>query len=151
MADFSMWRLFRWGATAWAEILRLHGMVADWNNRWRLVENARGRKLNHSNMRSYYSGIILLLVPLLKFSQGMKARVSLLMERLKLCYGMAWNELGYKGGGGCQDQSTNGVGATGILVSVFRYYCGILRLEYEHGCLYFGLVSCQLGMYPGLM
>ena len=71
MSDYSTRRSFRRGATTRAEILGLPGTVTDLNNRWRSVENAKGRKVNHSNMRSYYSGIRLLLVPLLKFSQAM--------------------------------------------------------------------------------
>jgi hypothetical protein len=71
MTDYSMRRSFRRGATTRAEIRDLPGTVTDLNNRWRSVENAKEKKLNHSNMRGYYSGIRLLLVPLLKFSQAM--------------------------------------------------------------------------------
>jgi hypothetical protein len=71
MTDYSARRSFRRGATTRAEILGLPGTATDLNNRWRSVENAKGRKVNHSSMRSYYSGIRLLLVPLLKFSQAM--------------------------------------------------------------------------------
>jgi hypothetical protein len=71
MTDFSTRRSFRRGATSRAEIRELPGTVTDLNNRWRSVERAKGKKVNHSNMRSYYSGIRLMLVPLLKFSQAM--------------------------------------------------------------------------------
>jgi hypothetical protein len=71
MSDYSTRRSFRRGATTRAEILGLPGTVTDLNNRWRSVENAKGKKVNHSSMRGYYSGIRLLLVPLLKFSQAM--------------------------------------------------------------------------------
>jgi hypothetical protein len=71
MIDFSSRRSFRRGATSRAEIPESPGAVTDLNNRWRSAEQAKGKKVNHSNMRSYYTGIRLMLVPLLKFSQAM--------------------------------------------------------------------------------
>ena len=71
LMDFSTRRSFRRGATTRAEILELSTMVTDLNNRWRSVEKAQGKRIHHSSMRSYYSGIRLMLVSLLKFSQAM--------------------------------------------------------------------------------
>jgi hypothetical protein len=71
LLDFSTRRSFRRGATTRAEILELPETVTNLNNRWRSVEKAQGRKINHSSMRSYYSGIRLMLESLLKFSQAM--------------------------------------------------------------------------------
>jgi predicted lipid carrier protein YhbT len=71
MLDYRTRQSFRQGATTRAEILWLPGTVTDLNIRWRSVENAKGKKVNHSSMRGYYSGIRLLLVPLLKISQAM--------------------------------------------------------------------------------
>jgi hypothetical protein len=69
--DYSTRRSFRRGATSRAEILGLSETITNLNNRWRSVEKAQGRRLNHSSMRSYYSGIRLMLEPLLKFSKAM--------------------------------------------------------------------------------
>jgi hypothetical protein len=71
MTDYSTRRSFRRGATTRAEILGLSSTITDLNNRWRSVEKAQGRRINHSSMRSYYSGIRLMLESLLKFSQAM--------------------------------------------------------------------------------
>jgi hypothetical protein len=71
LLDYSTRRSFRRGATTRAEILQLPDTVTDLNNRWRSVEKAQGRKISHSSMRSYYSGIRLMLESLLKFSQAM--------------------------------------------------------------------------------
>jgi hypothetical protein len=69
--DYSTRRSFRRGATTKAEILRLSDTVTNLNNRWRAVEKAQGIRINHSSMRSYYSGIRLMLESLLKFSKAM--------------------------------------------------------------------------------
>jgi hypothetical protein len=71
LSDYSTRRSFRRGATTRAEILGLSSTITDLNNRWRSVEKAQGRRINHSSMRSYYSGIRLMLESLLKFSQAM--------------------------------------------------------------------------------
>jgi hypothetical protein len=71
MTDYSTRRSFRRGATSRAEILGLSETITNLNNRWRSVEKAKGRRLNHSSMRSYYSGIRLMLVTLLEFSKAM--------------------------------------------------------------------------------
>jgi hypothetical protein len=71
MQMFSTRRSFRRGATTRAEILGLSSTITDLNNRWRSVEQAKGRRMGHSSMRSYYSGIRLMLATLLKFSQAM--------------------------------------------------------------------------------
>jgi hypothetical protein len=71
MASYSTRRSFRRGATTRAELLGLSETVTNLNNRWRSVEKAQGRKLSHSSMRSYYSGIRLMLVLLLEFSKAM--------------------------------------------------------------------------------
>jgi hypothetical protein len=72
LANYSTRRSFRRGAaTSRAEILGLSDTVINVNNRWRSVEKAKGRRTNHSSMWSYYSGIRLMLIPLLKFSQAM--------------------------------------------------------------------------------
>jgi hypothetical protein len=71
VANYSSRRSFRRGATPRAEILGLSDTVTNLINRWRSVEKAKGRKINHSSMRSYYLGIRLMLVPLLKFLQAM--------------------------------------------------------------------------------
>jgi hypothetical protein len=70
LANYST-RRSRRGATSRAEILGLSDTVTNLNNRWRLVEKAKGRRINHSSMQSYYSGIRLMLVPLLKCLQAM--------------------------------------------------------------------------------
>ena len=71
LADYSTRRSFRRGATTRAEILELSETVTNLNNRWRSVEKAKGKRIHHSSMRSYYSGIRLMLTSLLKFSQAM--------------------------------------------------------------------------------
>jgi hypothetical protein len=71
LSDYSTRRSFRRGATTRAEILELSETVTNLNNRWRSVEKAQGKRIHHSSMRSYYSGIRLMLVSLLKFSQAM--------------------------------------------------------------------------------
>jgi hypothetical protein len=71
MMDYSTRRSFRRGATTRAEIVGLSETITELNNRWRSVEKAKGKRINHSSMRGYYSGIRLMLVPLLKFSQAM--------------------------------------------------------------------------------
>jgi hypothetical protein len=71
LTDYSTRRSFWRGATTRAEILGLSSTITDLNNRWRSVEKAQGRRINHSSMRSYYSGIRLMLVSQLKFSQAM--------------------------------------------------------------------------------
>jgi hypothetical protein len=71
MMDYSTRRSFRRGATTRAEILDLSETVTNLNNRWRSVEKAKGKRVNHSSMRSYYSGIRLMLEALLKFSRAM--------------------------------------------------------------------------------
>jgi hypothetical protein len=71
LTDYSTRRSFRRGATTRAEILGLSSTITDLNNRWRSVEKAQGKRVNHSSMRSYYSGIRLMLVSLLQFSQAM--------------------------------------------------------------------------------
>jgi hypothetical protein len=71
MTDYSTRRSFRRGATSRAEIIGLSETITNLNNRWRSVEKAKGKRINHSSMRSYYSGIRLMLVPLLKFSKAM--------------------------------------------------------------------------------
>jgi hypothetical protein len=68
LLDFSTRRSFRRGATTRAEILELSETITNLNNRWRSVEKARGKRTSHSSMRSYYSGIRLMLETLLKFS-----------------------------------------------------------------------------------
>jgi hypothetical protein len=71
LTDYSTRRSFRRGATSRAEILGLSETITNLNNSWRSVEKAKGRRLNHSSMRSYYSGIRLMLVTLLEFSKAM--------------------------------------------------------------------------------
>jgi hypothetical protein len=71
MADYSTRRSFRRGATTRPELLGLSETVTNLNNRWQSVEKAQGRKLSHSSMISYYSGIRLMLVLLLEFSKAM--------------------------------------------------------------------------------
>jgi hypothetical protein len=71
LTDYSTRRRSFWrGATSRAEILGLSETITNLNNRWHSVEKAQGRRINHPNMRSYYSSIRLMLVPLLKFSQA---------------------------------------------------------------------------------
>jgi hypothetical protein len=66
LTDYSTRRSFRRGATSRAEIVGLSDTVTNLNNRWRSVEEkAKGKRINHSSMRSYYSGIRLMLEPLL--------------------------------------------------------------------------------------
>jgi hypothetical protein len=71
LADCSTRRSFRRGAATRAEILELSDTVTNLNNRWRSVEQAKGKRIHHSSMRSYHSGIRLMLASLLKFSQAM--------------------------------------------------------------------------------
>jgi hypothetical protein len=71
LLDYSTRRSFRRGATSRAEILGLSDTVTNLNNRWRSVEKAQGKRINHSSMRSHHSGIRLMLEPLLKFSRAM--------------------------------------------------------------------------------
>jgi hypothetical protein len=69
--DYSTRRIFRRGATTRAEILGLSDTVTNLNIRGCSVEKAQGRRINHSSMQSYYSGICLMLESLLKFSKVM--------------------------------------------------------------------------------
>lgn len=71
MTAYSTRRSFRRGATTRAEIVGLSATVTNLNNRWRSVEKAKGKRISHTSMRSYYSGIRLMLEPLLKFSKAM--------------------------------------------------------------------------------
>ena len=71
LADYSTRRSFRRGATTRAEIFELLEMVTNLNNRWQSVEKAKGKRIHHSSMRSYYLGIQLMLTSLPKFSQAM--------------------------------------------------------------------------------
>jgi hypothetical protein len=71
VVDYSTRRSFCRGATSRAEILGLSETITNLNNRWRSVEKAKGKRMTHSSMRSYYSGIRLMLVSLLKFSRAM--------------------------------------------------------------------------------
>lgn len=71
LMDYSTRRTFRRGATTQAEILDLSETVTNLNNRWQSVEKAKGKRKNHSSMRSYNSGIRLMLEALLKFSIAM--------------------------------------------------------------------------------
>ena len=71
ITDYSTRRSFRRGATSRAEILGLSETITNLNNRWRSVEKAKGKRITHTSMRSYYSGIRLMLVPLLAFSKAM--------------------------------------------------------------------------------